>query len=80
MRRPPRLCRTWDALHAGDDADPESAFRMSFCLLSQASQQQTNQRHFDERFAGLQLALIVFAHPAVPREPAKRAFDNPPLR
>jgi hypothetical protein len=34
----------------------------------------------DERLARLDLAFEIFAHPAIPGEPAKRAFEDPASR
>lgn len=42
--------------------------------------QQPNQRHLDERFARLDLALVILTHLAVPGQPAKRAFHDPTFR
>src|SRR5258708_27355198 len=45
-----------------------------------ARQEHSNQRHFDERFAGLHLALVVLRQPAVARQPREATFDHPPAR
>ncbi len=48
------------------------------CSSPQTSEQQSNHRHLDEGFAGLDLSLIVFTQSPGSREPAKRALDYPP--
>src|SRR5258706_10892838 len=47
---------------------------------SKACYQHANHGQLDERFAGLHLPLVVFAHSAAPRDPRKRAFEDPALR
>src|SRR5258706_13044174 len=47
---------------------------------SKACYQHANHCQLDERFAGLHLPLVVFAHSAAPRDPRKRAFHHPPFR
>ena len=50
------------------------------CPLTQTGHEQPNHCHCDERFARLHLALIVFAHPAIPRDPSEGPFHNPTFR
>jgi hypothetical protein len=44
-----------------------SLFGTSSGTLSYASQQETNHRDLDEGFAGLDFALVIFAHAPVAR-------------
>src|SRR6266704_3584385 len=46
----------------------------------QTSDQQPDHRHLDERFAGLDLSLVVLAHSPVARNPTECAFHDPTAR
>jgi hypothetical protein len=59
---------------------PSKRVWTSFRLASQAQDEQPNHRHLDQRFAGLDLALVVAASPSVARKPTKRALHDPALR
>ena len=45
----------------------------------EASHQQTNHRHLDQRFARLDFPLVILAHAAVARKPSEGPFHYPPL-
>ena len=42
-------------------------------------EQQTHHRHLDQRFAGLHLPLVVFAHSSIARYPAECSLYYPPF-
>jgi len=58
----------------------ESLFGQVSIPPSLARDQLPNHRHLDQRFACLHLALLVFAHPTVPRKPGEGPFYDPPVR
>src|SRR5260370_42372560 len=57
-----------------------NGLRIVEIVPGEARCKQPNHRHFDERFASLHFALVVYHQPTVAKQPGECSFDHPAFR